>query len=419
MDPAIFGTMSMPDVQADESGFESTAWFNERHMETAESLYNSMINHTSPPAESTSDLQEPHAKDVVAHSIETADSADYANTGRNLALEAMATAADALLDPALLETPIKDMNIAPSPNFEVVEGKVVPWGSISSGDDQEPTMNGWHISGTEEQVSHAHNELQAAASYDQRGREDNGVYRTTNNKPASAPTVEAQGVHFQQPRLEQDVKMADIDPLLEEANGDLPEYRPELLRPYPTEQVDSVAVEMNAEADIAPAATTLAAQPPSTFHSGIPASPVLANGFISPITPRAISPETDIPAISTPVSNAELASSERANSKRHSARQSKPVDRFTVESATTHAEKKCNAAINGAVKSTSPQSMRKPARSKTPGKTPIKLKATKTEAQQAPLMPDFGTVPEADEDTMKLIEQMRQEDLGLRRRRAS
>jgi hypothetical protein len=434
MDPAIFGTMNMPDVHAEEPAYDSAVWFNERQMETAESLYNSMINHTSPPVESMSYLPEPHASDMVTHSIETAVPAEYANTERNLALEAMATAADALLDPALLEEPIREMDMAPSPNFEAVEGKVVPWGSVSSGDDQEPAMNGWHISGTEDQSSDVHNDSQAVANDDhQRGREDNCIHREANDEPSleveepqHAPfqmtEAREQDMQLQQPSspppqemLEQDVQMVDADPLPEKGNNDFPEDQPEQLKSESTESVELMEVDVEAEA--APVATALEVQPPSALLSEVPASPVLANGIISPITPRAISLEVDIPA--TPANNVVLTSTESAHSKRQSARQSKPIDRFTVETVTKHMEKKPTPITNGAVKSTSPQSVRKPARSKTPAKTPIKPKAIKPEVPQESPLADTATVPEADEDTMKLIEQMRQEDLGLRRRRAS
>jgi hypothetical protein len=433
MDPAIFGNINMPDAHAEEAAYDSAAWFNEREMETAESLYNSMINHTSPPPEPLSSVPEPRANEMVAQSIETTVLAGYANPERNLTLEAMATAADALLDPALLEEPTQEKNIAPSPNFEVVQGKVVPWGSVSSSDDQEPVMNGWHTAKTEDQPSDMQTVLQAAAADGhQQEYEDHNIYHEANDQllveveepqPISQHIIEDMDID---PQLQQhdflvahetsaqDEQMDNIDPSLEEAYANFSRHRleqPMTESIQPTQQPVEIVKEL--EIEHAPEAASIDVQPPATLILERPASPVLANGIISPITPRAISLELDIPAITTPENNAVLTSTESANSKRQSAPQSKPVDRFTVDVEKT----KSTPITNGASKSTSPQSVRKAARSKTPAKTPIKTKGIKPEVSQEPLAAE--SVPEADEDTMKLIEQMRQEDLGLRRRRAS
>lgn len=499
MDPAIFDTMNLPPTNAEEPTYDSAAWFNERQMETAESLYNSMINHTSPAPE-MSYPPEPQADDAVAHSIESAVPTEQANHKRNLALEAMATAADALLDPALLEESARETNMAPSPNFDVVQGKVVPWGSVSSGEDQELVPNGWPALETEDQSLHAPNLVQADVYTEQpQGHVDHTVSHDVFDEP-SEETVETQSGSFQttesmdddlrlqhigrllqQETSQQDVQMSNIDPLLENVDGEaqqrdmqmsnidpsleeayskvsehtaeisaidssldeaynhaseqdmqisnidpsLEEAYGEISKHREAHLMEEVAkfakpvetMELDTEAETTEAidATFLEVQPLAELVTTIPRSPVLANGIISPITPRAISVELAMPANNNVVTFAES-----ADSRRQSTPHPQSVDSSTVESASKSAETtKTRPMSNGSTKNTSPLRVRKPGRSNTPLKTPSKPKIVKTDISQTPRGDTTATIPETDEDTIKLIEQMRQEDLGLRSRRAS
>lgn len=496
IDPASFGTMNAPGPNTEESNYDSNAWFNDRQMETAESLYDSMINHTSPAPE-LAYAQEPHSIDTVAPSIESAMSAEQTNPERNLALEAMATAADALLDPALLEEPARETTIAPSSNFELVQGKGATWGSINSGDDREPMTNGWapmnaedrspdtqnHMQGRQQDfVNHGmshdasnepsiefdqtrSNSFQATEALDNDLRmqqigmllqqetskqevqmlsfdpslED--VYRNVPEQPLQMPDIDPsldesygemveqnaqissidpslegayeqssgqirhsnidpslegayeqpsdqiqhsnidpslEGAYEQSsdqiqhsnidPSLEeayghatqQDAKMSNIDPSLEEAYDEMSRYRGAHVETQPL-AIDQAAL----------AAKCLEVQPLAELDTRIPTSPVLANGIISPITPRAISPELERPGVA-------VAETQRVT--------------------------------NGETNSISPKGVEK--MPSTSLKTPSK---PKTEM----LIEDGTTTPKADEDTIRLIEQMRQEDLGLRRRGGS
>ncbi|KAE9993135.1 hypothetical protein Vi05172_g8594 [Venturia inaequalis] len=514
LDPANFGNMNAPVANTEESNYNSNAWYSDRPMETAESLYESMINHTSPAPELVY-AQEPHSTDTVAASIETAMPATKTNPERNLALEAMATAADALLDPALLEEPAREMTNSPSPNLEVVQGKAVPWGSVSSGDDREHMPNGWASMEAEDQPSDAQIHTQAIF-HDGQHQEfvNHGISHDAFNGPSMQLDqtrsnsfqvtedldddlrMQQIGMLLQQETSKQDVHTSNCDPSLEEAYGNAPEQNSQMSNIDPslgefygdlveqnaemsnidpllagryeqssdqvqhsnidpslggayeqsTDQIQHANIDPSLEGayeqstdqsqhsnidpslegayeqpknqiqhenidpslgeaygyatqqnahmsnidpsleeaygelsryrtahvetrplamgQAEPNAKSLEVQPLAEFDIRRPGSPVLANGVISPITPRAISPELAIAADAV----AEL-------------------KRFT----------------NGGTNNLSPKSNEK--MSSTRSKTEIPVE-------------DGIKAPKAEADTKRLIEQMRQEDLGLRRRRA-
>lgn len=460
MDPAKFGTMSLPGANTEEPKYDSNAWFNERQVETAESLFHSMINHTSPAPE-ISYAQEPQTTDTVTPSIESAARAEQANPERNLALEAMATAADALLDPVLLEEPAGETTIAPSPNFEAVQGKVVPWGSVSSGDDRDHVTNGWASMDPEDRSSDAHNH---ADFHD--GPQQEFVNHGVSHEAFDEPSVEFDqtrsnpfqateamdtdlrmqeiGLLLQQETSKQDGQISSFDPSLEEAYGEVSERHlhmsnidpslegsygelesaqmsnidpslegaydqsPDQIQHsnidpsldeaygYATQQdaqmlnIDPSLEEAYSEIskhriaqaetetqpwavdEAVPEAKSLEVQALTEFGTRMPTSPVLANGIISPITPRAISPKSKIPAV-------EVMETKRSTN------------------GETNNYVSPNSVEN--ISNTQPRTSSKP----------------KTET----MVEDDATMPEADEDTIKRIGQIRQEDLGLRRRRAS
>ncbi|TLD35239.1 phd finger and domain [Venturia nashicola] len=475
LDPANFGTMNLPIANTEESNYDSNAWYNERPMETAESLYDSMINHTSPAPE-LGYAQELHITDTVASSIESVMPADQANPERNLALEAMATAADALLDPALLEDPAREKINAASPDFKVVQGKAVPWASVSPGDDREPMRNGWASMEDEDRLSDVQSHTQAVF---QDGRQQKFMNHDISHNAFHEPSLEIDqtrsssfqamedldndlrmqqiGMLLQQETSKQDVQTSRFDPLLDEAYGEGPGQKllmsnidPSLEKPYgemveqnapmsnidpsldgaheqtpdhiqqskidpsleeayeqSTDQIQLANIDPSLEGayiyatqqiahtskidpsleeaygemsryrsahvetqpsamdQAAPDAKSLKVQPLAELDAVRPTSPVLANGIISPITPRAISPELAIPVVAV------------------------------VETKRTP---------NGETSNSRPKKVEQ---------------MSSTSSKIRTLVDDATTRPKADEDTTKLIEQLRQEDLGLRRRRAS
>lgn len=476
LDTTNYSTTNLPVADTEETNYDSNVWYNDRPMETAESLYNSMINHTSPAAPEFLYAQEQHSTDTLAPSIESAMPPEQANSERNLALEAMATAADALLDPALLEEPTRETNNVSSPNFEVVQEKVVPWGDVSSDDDREPMPHGWASLSAEDRLPDAQTHTQAGFHDAQQpdfvnhgtshGAFNESSMEVNQTRSSSFQATEELdnnlrmqqiGMLLQQETSKQDVQMSSFDSPLEEACGDVPEQHlhrsnidpsleesyggmvehnaqmssidpalegtydqssdqiqhsnidPSLERAFEqsTDQIQHANIDpsleesygyatqqnapmsnidpsleeaygemssyRNAHAETrplamdqpAPNANSFEVQPRAELATRIPTSPVLANGIISPITPRAISPELAIPAFAT-------AETQRTT--------------------------------NGETSNVS---------SKNVGK--MSSKSSKTEI----LVEDGTTTPRADEDTVKLIEQMRKEDLGLRRRRVS
>ncbi|QDS78161.1 hypothetical protein FKW77_005098 [Venturia effusa] len=436
---ANFSTMSIHGASAEETNYESNAWFNERHMETAESLYESMINNTSPAPE-IAYAQDLQAADTVALSIESIAPNEQIDSERNLALEAMATAADALLDPVLLEEPAREMTSASS-----LPGETVPWESISSGDDREPLANGWGPMDVRDQSSTAYNHMQAGTHEYQQQEFDHGIFHETVKDPSvlpdqnhtnSFPTAEALdndlrmqqiGMLLQQETSKHNAPMSEADPSPEAAYGQvslpasekpyqgvaendpqmacidpsldgmyeqsppnidaslregysyatLQDARISNIDPSLEESCDDMSRHQAARAEMQPSTVvqvaaskkSLQVQTPTTteLHTRLPDSPVLSNGIISPITPRAASPELDEAA-------AAMA-------------QTKPI-------------------ANGQAHNLSTKSVGNVPR------TPSKAKSKATAE-------DGAVTLGADGDTIKLIEQMRQEDLGLRRRKAS